>query len=111
LPYQRIGLVCEASLRPVDLDVGHRGCGVTRTTVFSENSLLSFCVAAKYGAPFVEFDIQMTKDEVPVIHHDFVTTCSNENGIKVEVPISSLSLKQFQILFPARFDSQILLSS
>jgi glycerophosphoryl diester phosphodiesterase len=32
---------------------------------------LAFKVAADHGADMLEFDIQLTKDDVPVIFHDF----------------------------------------
>jgi glycerophosphocholine phosphodiesterase GPCPD1 len=36
-----------------------------------ENTLHSLNHAAKNGADFVEFDVQLTKDRVPIIFHDF----------------------------------------
>lgn len=52
--------------------IGHRGLGQnTVTKEYYENSIPSFKAAAERGADFVEFDIQMSKDGVPVIYHDF----------------------------------------
>ena len=42
------------------------------------------------GAAFVEFDVQVTKDLVPVIYHDFLVS---ETG--ADVPVHSLTLEQF----------------
>lgn len=37
---------------------------------YRENTLKSFQRAAECGATFVEFDVQTTKDGVPVLWHD-----------------------------------------
>lgn len=38
--------------------------------LYRENTVKSFLNAAHKGATFVEFDVQVTKDGVPVIWHD-----------------------------------------
>ncbi len=45
---------------------GHRGYPVK----FAENSLEGFRYAVNHGAEGVEFDVQLTKDGVPVVMHD-----------------------------------------
>ncbi|KAF3915237.1 Tankyrase-2 [Dactylellina cionopaga] len=55
-----------------------------------ENTLQSFISAANLGAKYVEFDVQLTKDHVPVLYHDFLVS---ETGI--DVPVHSLTLEQF----------------
>lgn len=55
--------------------IGHRGSGSNRVAKnFLENTLEGFNDARDNGAEFVEFDIQLTKDNVPVIYHDFFMT-------------------------------------
>ncbi|GIL47848.1 hypothetical protein Vafri_4498 [Volvox africanus] len=60
---------------------GHRGMGenlVTRSPggkadvypAYRENTIHSFQQAAKCGVGFVEFDVQVTRDNVPIIWHD-----------------------------------------
>ncbi|OHS94413.1 hypothetical protein TRFO_39400 [Tritrichomonas foetus] len=52
--------------------IGHRGSGSNKVSKeFLENTIVSCKTAADRGAEFVEFDIQMTNDGVPVIYHDF----------------------------------------
>ncbi|CAD25011.1 similarity to GLYCEROPHOSPHORYLDIESTER PHOSPHODIESTERASE [Encephalitozoon cuniculi GB-M1] len=53
--------------------IGHRGCGENRltTTNLMENTISSFLEAYRRGAKWVEMDVQLTKDEVPVVFHDF----------------------------------------
>eukprot|EP01117_Protostelium_nocturnum_P009559 TRINITY_DN3409_c0_g1_i1.p1 TRINITY_DN3409_c0_g1~~TRINITY_DN3409_c0_g1_i1.p1 ORF type:complete len:371 (+),score=130.36 TRINITY_DN3409_c0_g1_i1:244-1356(+) len=57
------------------LYIGHRGSGATNDTTKAhqlptENTLLSFIAAARLGAEYIEFDVQLTKDLVPIIAHD-----------------------------------------
>ncbi|KAL8866928.1 MAG: hypothetical protein Q9174_005992, partial [Haloplaca sp. 1 TL-2023] len=74
--------------------VGHRGSGAntkTRTSLqIGENTIQSFLSARVSGATCVEFDVQLTKDLVPVIYHDFV---SMDTG--GDVPLHNLTYKQF----------------
>ena len=74
--------------------IGHRGLGknqeTTRSLQLGENTIQSFISAANLGANYVEFDVQLTKDMVPVIYHDFLV---GETGI--DVPVHTLTLEQF----------------
>lgn len=74
--------------------IGHRGLGKNVTSNKSlqlgENTLQSFIAAANLGANYVEFDVQLTKDHVPVIYHDFLVS---ETGI--DAPVHALTLEQF----------------
>ncbi|RDA88495.1 hypothetical protein CP532_6677 [Ophiocordyceps camponoti-leonardi (nom. inval.)] len=74
--------------------IGHRGLGKNLTSNKSlqlgENTLPSFIAAANLGAQYVEFDVQLTKDHVPVIYHDFLVS---ETGI--DAPVHTLTLEQF----------------
>lgn len=76
--------------------IGHRGLGknTTRKSLqLGENTLLSFIAAANLGAEYIEFDVQLTKDHVPVIYHDFLV---GETGI--DAPVHALTLNQVFIL-------------
>lgn len=44
---------------------------ITRRTHILENTLLSFIEASKAGAEFCEFDVQLSRDGHPIIHHDW----------------------------------------
>jgi glycerophosphodiester phosphodiesterase len=74
--------------------IGHRGLGKNvssnRSLQLGENTLQSFIAAANLGANYVEFDVQLTKDLVPVIYHDFLVS---ETGI--DAPVHTLTLEQF----------------
>lgn len=74
--------------------IGHRGLGKNSTTRKSlqlgENTVESFIAAASLGASYVEFDVQLTKDYVPVVYHDFTVA---ESG--VDIPMHALTAEQF----------------
>jgi glycerophosphodiester phosphodiesterase len=62
--------------------VGHRGLGMNRTVVkngrprlqLGENTIVSLTKGGELGAHYVEFDVQLTRDLVPVLYHDFITS-------------------------------------
>ncbi|KAL8831834.1 MAG: hypothetical protein Q9170_005130 [Blastenia crenularia] len=74
--------------------IGHRGLGknvaARRSLQLGENTIQSFIAAANLGASYVEFDVQLTKDHVPVVYHDFLVS---ETGI--DAPVHTLTLEQF----------------
>ncbi|XP_062110743.1 glycerophosphodiester phosphodiesterase GDPD1, chloroplastic-like [Humulus lupulus] len=81
--------------------IGHRGSGMnmmqsndSRFKFIKENSILSFNSAAKFPIQFVEFDVQVTKDDCPVIFHDnFILT--QDKDVIVEKRISDITLQEF----------------
>ncbi|XP_010450569.1 PREDICTED: glycerophosphodiester phosphodiesterase GDPD2-like [Camelina sativa] len=93
--------------------IGHRGIGMNvlqssdrRTRGVKENSILSFNSAAKYPIDFIEFDVQVTKDDCPVIFHDdFIY--SEENGIVNECRVTDLSLSEFLLYGPQKETERI----
>mmetsp|Transcript_2714 Transcript_2714/g.6509 ORF Transcript_2714/g.6509 Transcript_2714/m.6509 type:complete len:393 (-) Transcript_2714:131-1309(-) len=80
--------------------VGHRGTGKNFGPSpqsmedfagdIRENTVLAFTTAALQGADFVELDVQVTKDGVPVIWHDDyiafreICSCSCSDSIELE---------------------------
>uniref|UniRef100_A0A0N5AG98 Glycerophosphocholine phosphodiesterase GPCPD1 n=1 Tax=Syphacia muris TaxID=451379 RepID=A0A0N5AG98_9BILA len=96
------------------LEVGHRGMGNSYTKVAAgrENTIQSLNAAAEKGADFVEFDVQLSKDKIPVIFHDFhvlisvakrssstVNLSSKESSSDFhEMAVKDLKLKQLQLL-------------
>lgn len=91
------------------LEVGHRGSGNSfskfpeRDTI-RENTIASLKHAASHGADFVEFDVQLSKDLVPVIYHDFVVYVSLkkkknlDSNDMLELPVKELTLEQLSNL-------------
>ncbi|XP_060227488.1 glycerophosphocholine phosphodiesterase GPCPD1 isoform X3 [Meriones unguiculatus] len=99
----------------IPVDVGHRGAGNSTTTArlakVQENTIASLRSAASHGAAFVEFDVHLSKDFVPVVYHD-LTCCLtmkkkkfvNAQKFKAdpvelfEIPVKELTFDQLQLL-------------
>ncbi|XP_061900937.1 glycerophosphocholine phosphodiesterase GPCPD1 [Entelurus aequoreus] len=88
------------------LDVGHRGAGSSHAAKHHkvrENTIASFKSAAEHGAPYVEFDVHLSKDAVPIVYHD-LTCCistkkkNNQTLELIEVPVKDLTFDQLQLL-------------
>ena len=100
-PFAHANNTLEKPLRPFTgagpLYIGHRGFGSTNNLlnlkhrhkyrIATENTLSSFLAAAKHGAQWVEFDVQLTKDNIPVLVHD--------EDISTNLLLDSLSLSLF----------------
>ncbi|EDV99171.1 glycerophosphocholine phosphodiesterase GPCPD1 [Drosophila grimshawi] len=89
------------------LDVGHRGSGTSfkaKDTVIRENTITSLKNAADHGADMVEFDVQLSKDLVPVVYHDFMiyvslkSKCSMQEHDFLSLPMRELTLEQLKKL-------------
>ena len=80
--------------------IGHRGVGGhnsaklpgPRRTHIQENTILAFNTAQTFGADFVEFDVQLTKDKVPVIYHDFLF----HTKFGFHIPINKVTYEELQ---------------
>ncbi|KAG2467403.1 GPCP1 phosphodiesterase, partial [Polypterus senegalus] len=90
------------------LDVGHRGAGssshLAKHTKIRENTIASFKSAASHGAAFVEFDVHLSKDHIPIVYHD-LTCCismkkkNDKDSMELfEIPVKELSFDQLQLL-------------
>ncbi|KAI1897742.1 hypothetical protein AGOR_G00086410 [Albula goreensis] len=90
------------------LDVGHRGAGsshhAAKHTKVRENTIASFKSAAHHGAAYVEFDVHLSKDFVPIVYHD-LTCCistkkkNDKHSLELfEVPVKDLTFDQLQLL-------------
>lgn len=91
------------------MEIGHRGSGTsfkaTDGNVIRENTIASLKKAAANGADMVEFDVQLSKDLVPVIYHDFRMYVSLKKKKTVEtvddmleLPMAELTLEQLKNL-------------
>jgi len=86
-PFKKAEMLMKTSMniwkRETMLLVGHRGCGNSFTSHklsnVRENSLMSFNMVSNKPGAFIEFDVQLSKDKVPVVYHDLTVcleTCS-----------------------------------
>lgn len=89
------------------LDVGHRGAGVSfkgEEAKIRENTIASLKEAIAHGADMVEFDVQLSKDLVPVIYHDFEVYVSLKKKTSLtandmlKLPMKDLTLEQLSNL-------------
>jgi glycerophosphocholine phosphodiesterase GPCPD1 len=90
------------------LDIGHRGSGTsfkeTSGESIRENTIASMKKAGSGGADFVEFDVQLSKDLIPVIYHDFNVCVSLKKKVStdahdmLELPMRKLTLEQLKKL-------------
>ncbi|MEJ1278790.1 glycerophosphocholine phosphodiesterase 1 [Cricetulus griseus] len=90
------------------LDVGHRGAGNSTTTAqlakVQENTIASLRNAASHGAAFVEFDVHLSKDFVPVVYHDLTCCLTMKKKFEAdpvelfEIPVKELTFDQLQLL-------------
>ncbi|XP_037820386.1 glycerophosphocholine phosphodiesterase GPCPD1 [Lucilia sericata] len=80
------------------LEAGHRGLGkslkeTTNAAPILENTVASMMAAGDLGTDLVEFDVQLTKDLVPIIYHDFAILVCMES----KTPTSKDDLTQVMI--------------
>ncbi|XP_050361777.1 glycerophosphocholine phosphodiesterase GPCPD1 isoform X1 [Nymphalis io] len=90
------------------LEVGHRGLGASFKTkegnAIRENTIASLKKAAASGADMLEFDVQLSKDMIPVIYHDYHVCISMKRKKEVdftemlELPVKDLTLEHLQKL-------------
>jgi len=65
---------------------------------FRENTLDSVFEGFKAGASWIEFDVQVTQDGVPVIWHDDHIVTLSEAGLYIHQEVSEISCAQFMAL-------------
>lgn len=98
---------------PKFLVIGHRGNGMNklqssdhRMKAVKENSIASFNTAASFPVDFIEFDVQVTKDGVPIIFHDnFII--SEEEGTIFERRVTDITLSEFMSYGPQNNSSAV----
>ncbi len=82
------------------LIIAHRGANLRAP----QNTIPAFEAAIANGASGVEFDVQLSKDGVPVICHNFtVDETSNGHGLVVDLTFEELRALDFGMWFSPRF--------
>ncbi len=76
------------------LIMGHRGIPWS----FPENSILSFEKAIWAGVDILEFDVRLTKDNIPIIIHD-ATIDRTTDGIGDVISLTYEEIQQYKIIF------------
>lgn len=91
------------------LEAGHRGLGkslkeTTNAAPMIENTVASMIASGELGADIVEFDVQLTKDLIPIIYHDFMVYVCIESKTPtskddlIEVLIKDVTYEQLKDL-------------
>lgn len=77
---------------------------IFRGNSIRENTIASLKKAAASGADMLEFDVQLSKDMIPVIYHDFYVCISMKRKKEInftemlELPVKDLTLEHLQKL-------------
>ncbi|KAK1381637.1 Glycerophosphodiester phosphodiesterase [Heracleum sosnowskyi] len=89
--------------------IGHRGSGMNllqssnhRMKFIKENSIFALNAAGNFNLHFIEFDVQVTKDDCPVIFHDDFIFTKNTQGEIIEKRVTDLTLAEFVSYGPQR---------
>lgn len=86
---------------PAPILVAHRGYSGR----YPENTLLSYEAAYQHGARYMELDLQMTVDNVPILHHD--TSLMRMSGVEIDIrDIHAKELKRYNASYPERFGNE-----
>ena len=77
-----------------------------------ENTIASLKNAYSHGADIVEFDVQVSKDLVPVIYHNFelITSIQKKKGdqkMMVKMPLKNLTLEELHNLKVNKLESKV----
>ena len=68
--------------------VAHRGASGHAP----ENTLAAIKLAAEQGATWIEIDVNVSRDGIPLLHHDDgLSRCSNDHGLVIEHNFSTLA--------------------
>lgn len=80
--------------------IAHRGY----SKQYPENTLIALETALSSGATYIEFDVQLCKDGVPVVIHD--SNLSRTAGVDKSIfDITSLEAQRTPVGIPAKFDT------
>jgi glycerophosphocholine phosphodiesterase GPCPD1 len=76
-------------------------CTQTDCIIPTENTISSFREAANHGAEFVEFDVLLTSDLVPVVFHDFdicveLSESGDNHSVVYPVKVKDLTLSELR---------------
>ena len=86
---------------PAPVLVAHRGYSGR----YPENTLLAYQAAYQHGARYMELDLQLTSDRVPVLHHD--ASLMRMAGIDADVRDTRAKLfKALHASYSQRFDDE-----
>ena len=81
----------------------HRGV----SSLAPENTLAAFNKAVEFGCEWIELDVQLSSDEIPVIFHDkTVNRCTNGKGLLSEMTLENLKSLDAGHWFSEKFTNE-----
>jgi glycerophosphoryl diester phosphodiesterase len=81
--------------------VAHRGYSGR----YPENTLLAYQAAYQHGARYMELDLQLTTDRVPMLHHD--ASLKRMAGVDADIrDTKAKHVKSMHASYPARFEGE-----
>ncbi len=86
---------------PAPILIAHRGYSGR----YPENTLLAYQAAYQHGARYMECDLQLTHDRVPMVHHD--ASLKRMAGVDVDIRDTRAKVvKSMKAAYAARFDKE-----
>lgn len=83
--------------------IAHRGASASAP----ENTLTAIQLAADHGARWIEIDVNISRDGVPVLFHDDgLSRCSDGDGLVIEHSLQSLKSLDCGTWFSAQFTGE-----
>ncbi len=96
-------LMFDARMRSTCTVIGHRGA----CAYFPENTMASFRGALGLGADMIEFDIQLSRDGIPVVFHDErIDRCTDGSGTVAEHSLAELKQLDAGSWFAKRYEGE-----
>jgi len=81
--------------------VAHRGYSGR----YPENTLLAFEAAYQHGARYMELDLQLSSDRVPILHHDI--SLKRMSGVDLDIrDTKAKQVKAMNASYPQRFEEE-----
>ena len=93
----------EKLLGPSPVLIAHRGYSGR----YPENTLLAYEAAYEYGARYMELDLQLSADQVPIVHHD--VNLQRMAGVDLDIrDTKTKQIKSLNASYSERFDDEFL---
>ncbi len=90
-------------LGPPPILIAHRGYSGR----YPENTLLAYEAAYEYGARYMELDLQLSADQVPIVHHD--ANLQRMAGVDLDIrDTKTKHIKSLKASYSERFDDEFL---
>ena len=91
----------EKLLGPAPTLIAHRGYSGR----YPENTLLAYKAAYEHGARYMELDLQLSADQIPIVHHD--ANLQRMAGVDLDIrDVQAQHVTSLKAAYPERFDNE-----